>query len=147
MDPHSRRGLSFRLPSSFRLKRRRLIKALFDRSRTDVETTATGCIRIVYRKLPRIDARVDAPLQVGFTTGRAVRRAVDRNQIKRYMREAFRHNQHVLVDAMAEFPDETLTLMILFRGAVDQARQGVPRHLPTVMHRVAGKIQEGSTSL
>lgn len=99
----------------------------------------------MYRVALRSDAGEHTPLQVGFATGRGLRKAADRNRIKRLLREAFRLNQHVLVDCFRENPDELLTLMFIFRGDPELASEQVPRHLPTLIERVAAKIQEGST--
>ncbi len=114
---------------------------------------AVGCIRLVFRlvDLDQIDQDTldsssgkPVPLQIGFTTGRGIRRAVDRNQIKRYLREAYRLNQYILLDALAGRPHKMLTVMVIFRGDLDKARQQVPHHLPTAFKRLIVKIQEGS---
>ncbi len=138
------RPASFRFPSAFRLKRKRLIAPLFDRTRKDVETVATGSIRLVYRLLSPEEGNAPVPLQVGFTMGRGVRRAVERNRIKRLLRETYRLNQHVLLEALAGH-DRFLTLMVIFRGQPDRARRQVPAHLPRALQQLAAKIQEGST--
>ena len=90
------------------------------------------------------EAGVDAPLQIGFTTGRGMRRAVDRMRIKRYMRESFRLNQHLLLDALSHKSGEMLTVMVIFRGDLDKAGRQIPHHLPTAFKSLVSKIQEGS---
>ncbi|MFK7844846.1 MAG: ribonuclease P protein component [Rhodothermales bacterium] len=131
-------------PQGFRLKRKRLIRPLFDRGRKDVGTATAGCIRLLYRLADPVDAGVAVPLQIGFTTGRGVKRAVDRNRLKRYMRESFRLNQHLLLDLMASRPDKMLTVMVIFRGNLETAGQQIPRAIPTAFSSLAVKIQEGS---
>ncbi|MEM8483928.1 MAG: ribonuclease P protein component [Bacteroidota bacterium] len=141
-DPSVRR-LSF--PPGFRLKRKRLIRPLFDRHRQDVQTVTAGCIRLVFRQVAPDELAASVPLQIGFTTGRGIKRAVDRNALKRHMREAFRRNQHMLLDACASQPGTTLTIMVIFRGSLDAAAQQIPRHIPTAFSSLVRKIQEGYT--
>jgi len=72
-DRVEQRRLTF--PPSYRLKRRRLIRSLFDRTRDDVQTVVEGCVRLLYRVVDRGVLGHDVPLQVGFApapTPRAV---------------------------------------------------------------------------
>lgn len=135
--PASRRPLS--LPRAARLKRTRLIRPLFDRRRTDVGTVAAGCVRLLYRAVPRAAVGVDVPVQVGFAPGRRAQTAVARNHIKRLLREVYRRHQYLLVDLFAHRA-ETLTLMILYRSDPEQADDGIPRDLPRALHQVAERM-------
>jgi ribonuclease P protein component len=132
------RRLTF--PRSHRLKRRRLIRSLFDRSRTDTATEAHGCARIVYRIVPRSALPHDVPLQIGFAPGRRVDNAVQRNRVRRVLREVYRVHQHLLVDLFVR-RDDALIAMILFRGDPASAGACIPRDLPTLMRRVADRIR------
>ncbi len=97
-----------------RLKRRRLIRPLFDKTRQDVGTVSVGSIRLLYRMVPRSETGAREPVQVGFAVGR-MGGAVRRNAAKRAMRETCRVNQKLLQQA-APSQEETLTVMILYRG-------------------------------
>ncbi len=134
----SQTGPALTLPRAARLKRRRLIRPLFDRSRDDVGTVALGCVRLLYRTVPRAQTGHDVPVQVGFAPGR-VRTAVVRNRIRRLLREVYRVHQHTLVDSFAHRP-ETLTVMVLFRGRVETATTGIPRDLPRALERLASQF-------
>lgn len=139
MDEDAARRLTF--PRTHRLKRRRLIRSLFDRRRTDVRTEAVGCVRLVYRIVPREALDHDVPLQIGFAPGRRVRSAVQRNRVRRVLREVYRVHQHILVDLFVRRSD-ALIGMILFRGDPSTAGDCVPHDLPEAMRRVAARIRE-----
>ncbi len=126
---------SYRLPRAMRLKRTRLIRSLFDRRREDVGTVATGCVRLLFRVVPLAEAGTTVPVQIGFSPGRAARKSVQRNRIKRLLREVYRVRQHLLVDLFVH-RKKTLIVMVLYRGTVQQATMGIPHDLPRSLHRL-----------
>lgn len=128
------------LPRSFRLKRQRLIRPLFDRSRDDVGTISRGSIRLLYRVVPRTDTGADAPVQVGFAPGRASM-AVRRNRIKRILREVYRIHQSDLVDLFFD-TDRTLTLMILYRGSDADAEPRIRHDVPALLEELAARLRD-----
>ena len=135
----------YTFPRTHRLKRRRLIRSLFDRSRTDVGTLANGCVRLVYRVVPREVLGHDVPLQIGFAPGRRVQNAVQRNRVRRVLREVYRVHQHILVDLFVR-RDDALIVMVLFRGEPAAAGDCIPRDLPTAMRRVAARFSSDDVS-
>ncbi len=129
----------YTFPKSHRLKRRRLIRSLFDRSRTDVRTVATGCVRLLYRVVEREALGHDVPIQVGFAPGRRVESGVERNRVRRLLREVYRVHQHTLVDLFVSRPDAVIVMM-LFRGAPAQA-DDIADDLPSAMADMASTLQ------
>ena len=124
-----------RFPRSHRLKRRRLIRALFDRSRADTDTVAAGCVRLVFRVAAVEEVGVDVPVQVGFAPGRCPT-AVARNRVRRLLRESYRRHQHVLAPLFEERPGAVLTVMALFRGD-PEAPEAIHRDLPRALRQAA----------
>ncbi|MCY4170938.1 MAG: ribonuclease P protein component [Bacteroidetes bacterium] len=109
------KGADQRFTRSMRLKRRRLIAPLFDRTNNGIRSVASGSIRILFRFVPQNETGVVTPVQIGFAPGRC-KNSVQRNRLRRQMREFWRINQHVV--PTHQFPDDqTLTLMVLARGA------------------------------
>lgn len=122
-------------PRRHRLKRRRLIRALFDRSRGDVGTVAAGVVRLVFRVVRPEEAGARVPIQIGFAPGRC-RTAVARNRVRRLLREHYRTHQHLLTDLFRDRPGAVLTMMAIFRG--NPARPGpIRRDLPRAMREAA----------
>ena len=128
------------LPRTYWLKRRRLIRPLFDRRRDDVYTFSVKSIRLLARMASADEVGSDAPFQVGLAPGRRVRNAVERNRIRRLLRETFRRHQHDL-RAYAEGHPETLTLMILFRGRPQEAPERIPHDLPRALEALVDYLR------
>ncbi|WP_412061545.1 ribonuclease P protein component [Rubrivirga sp. IMCC45206] len=126
-------------PRSRRLKRRRLIRPLFERGRDDVGRAKAGTIVVLYRVVPR-DATEGAPVQVGFAPGRRQTNA-RRTAVRRYLREAFRLHQAPLLATFADRPD-ALTLMALYRGRDDDASAAIRRDLPRALDRLVGRLAD-----
>ncbi|MEM1044430.1 MAG: ribonuclease P protein component [Bacteroidota bacterium] len=131
-------------PRAFRLKRRRLIRPLFDRSRTDVRRVTAGSIAVLYRLASEADVGRRVPIQVGFAPGRRARTNAGRTRLRRLLRETFRVHQHPLVDLFSDRP-ETLTAMVLFRGQEATASQQIRRDLPRALDRVLNELQTEQT--
>lgn len=134
-DPDRR----YTFPPSHRLKRQRLIRSLFDRSRDDVQTVAVGCIRLLFRVVDRAALGHDVPIQVGFAPGRRAESGVERTRIRRLLREVYRVHQHTLVDLFVRRSD-ALIVMILFRGDPEEADPSIERDLPRALERAAARV-------
>ena len=124
-----------RFPRRLRLKRRRLLRPLFRRGAA--RTVAAGCIRLLFRRVPRALLPPDAPLQVAFVPGRQ-RGAVVRNRVRRALREVYRHHHARLMDRLPLGPSDGVALAVLFRGTVDRALHAhVAADLPRALDRLA----------
>lgn len=102
---------------------------------------AAGGIRLLYRVVPRSEAGADVPVQVGVVVSRRVaRRAVQRNRIKRLLREAYRLHQQEWMGLFLR-PEETLTVMILYRSRPDAAERVAREDLPRAMRKLVEDLR------
>ena len=123
-------------PRTRRLKRRRLIRPLFERGRGDVSAVREGVVVLLYRAVARGATGHDVGLQVGFAPGRRARTNAGRTRLRRLMRETFRQHQGPLLDRMDGRPD-ALTVMVVFRGREATASEDLRRDLPRALDRLA----------
>ena len=128
-------------PRAHRLKRRRLIRPLFDRNQGDVGIVNVGVVQIRYRVVPRSDVGTDVPIQIGFAPGNRMRTKVVRNRVRRVMREVFRHHQHGLLNLLSQRSD-CLTMMVLFRGKEDTAAGDLRRDFPAALKRLEERLSD-----
>ena len=133
-------GLGF--PRARRLKRRRLIRPLFQRHAPDVGRLRAGVVRLLYRTVPRAATGLDTPLQVGFAPGRTATK-VARNRIRRVMRETFRHHQDGLLRQL-DGRDDALTVFVLFQGREATAPGDIRRDLPRALDRLVRQLDGAS---
>jgi len=99
----------FTLKKAERLKRRKIIEQLFSEGRA---VTAFP-IRLQYKLIEQPET---APLQAGFSaSSRNFKRAVDRNRIKRLMREAYRLQKAPLEQAL-QTKQQQLALFLIYTG-------------------------------
>lgn len=96
---------------SFKKKERLCSKKIIDKLFSEGESFPVFPLKFVFLKttLP-----FDSPVQTGFSVGKKTfKKAVQRNLIKRRMREAYRLNKHILYQNTGT---EGLALFILFIG-------------------------------
>ena len=97
----------YTLDKSERLYSKKLIERLFGGGNKSFPAFP---LRVVYMPLAPEENTADASILISVPKKR-FKHAVKRNQVKRQVREAYRHNKHILLDALKA--QETPTSMIL----------------------------------
>lgn len=136
-----------------RLKSRKEIDRLFTKEGTGLNAYP---IRLIYAKTEEI--RGSSLYQAGFVVPkRRFKKAVDRNLLKRRVREAFRRNKHLLEEARpqvitelvereqraeaAQGPASQYALMFIYTGKEAQSYAYVERKMRRLLEQLAERVK------
>ena len=115
-----------------KLKRRKLIDEIF----TTGETFSSYPFRVFYKKM-EFDSDVKA--QVGVSVSkRNFKRAVDRNRIKRLMREAYRLNKYTFIDNI----DNQVVVMIIYTQRKELPFDLIKSKMNTTLKKLCSEIEK-----
>ena len=115
-------------PTKEKLKSAILVSKLF----TEGNSVSKYPIRLVFMKLADEDVKIKAGVSA---SKRSFKKAVDRNRIKRLMREAYRLNKHLFFDTIEE---GTYGFMFLYTGK----EMPTFEKLNTVMQKIHQRFEE-----
>lgn len=127
--------MSFKLRKAMRLTSKKSISALFETGNQVRVSPLLIKHKVEDREMG------GAGVQVMFSVPkRKIKRAVDRNRIKRLLREAYRHEQEILKDSIS--PNKTLRIAVIY------LRHTLPTHielrnaLGEALHKLAAGEQK-----
>jgi ribonuclease P protein component len=94
-------------------------------------------LRAVFRTVPRSETGVPVQVLVSVSK-RRFKHAVDRNRVKRQLREAYRHAKQRLVEAVPD--DVTLLLGFMWMADRHAPSDKVARQVEALVVRIAEKV-------
>ncbi|MEO1437700.1 MAG: ribonuclease P protein component [Bacteroidota bacterium] len=125
-----------RLYRQERLKKETVIRRMFNR---EGETLAAFPLRLIW-----IPIKEDVPFPVQFTLSvpkRNFKKAVDRNRIRRQVREAYRTNKSNLYQRLDGVSTQ-FALMVLFTGREAVPYELIERKMVYLLKRFADKVRK-----
>lgn len=127
---------SYGLAKDERICSRRLVEKLFGSSGS--RTMSAYPLRLVYMTMEQ-QCGAQAQMLVSVPK-KHFKHAVDRNRVKRQLREAYRHNKHILLDVLDDRPDTALALAFVWQAKVFLETDEVAKKMIVLLTRVAEKI-------
>ena len=117
-----------------RMVSRKLIDTLFD---GNGQSMAAFPLRVVYMKKKR--TAYDAPIQILISVPKKrFKHAVDRNHVKRQVREAYRLHKDILYNALPA--DQQLLLAFVWLSDSHLSTAKVEERVISLLHRIAERL-------
>lgn len=119
-----------------KLKRRKLIDEIFKTG----ETFPSYPFRVFYKEM---DFEADTKAQVGVSVSkRNFKHAVDRNRIKRLMRESYRLNKHTLIENI----DQKVVAMIIYTQRKELPFDVMKSKMDSTLEKLCAEIEKKNQS-
>ncbi|MCL4124412.1 UNVERIFIED_CONTAM: hypothetical protein GTU68_016228, partial [Idotea baltica] len=124
---------NFTLSRNERLKSRKAISQVF----SEGQSVHAYPFRALYKRMEGGPVREEAIKFAFAVPKRSFRKAVDRNKLKRKMREVFRLNKHLLAEELA--PTTQLNVVLMYTSREKEAYDDMLQAAITILLRLAKK--------
>ena len=127
------------MPKEERLHSKKLIEQLF--SNTGSKALTAFPVRAVFLTIEREAQAMPPVMMMVSVSKRHFKHAVDRNRVKRQLREAYRKNKSELVDRMtAQHPGETLCVAFVWIDGRQAATSRVDYCMQQLLQRIGERL-------
>lgn len=133
----------FSLSKEERICSRNLIEKLFTGGMSRSMTAFP--LRAVYMVTDREEEVPQARVMVSVSK-RYFKRAVKRNRVKRQVREAYRKNKHLILDALASCPQREVDMALIWLDGQQHDSEHVERQLRSLLQRLAEQLSHTKPS-
>lgn len=121
-----------------RICSRTLIDLLFNGGKS--RSLAAFPMRVVYLE-QECDEAPQTQVQILVSVPkRCFKHAVDRNRVKRQVREAYRHGKHLLTDKLAETPCKSLAIAFIWLDNSLYSSEEVARRVRNLLSRLSERL-------
>lgn len=131
----------FSLTKKERLCSKRLIDCLFDGKG---KSFSNFPIRVVFKSVPRDTSIAQVSVLISVSK-RRFKHAVNRNRVKRQIREAYRKNKHTLTEVMQCHTEENLLVGFLWLSDQLHKSNEVENKLQHLLLRISEQIKKNPT--
>lgn len=97
-------------------------------------------VRMVYMPIEPVNGEPCVQIMVSVSK-RFFKHAVDRNRVKRQLREAYRHNKHIITGAFPTININGLALVFIWSTGEKKTSQEVEAQMKKLLQRLSEKIQ------
>lgn len=127
----------FTLGKEERISSKKLIERLFGGGGS--RAMSAFPLRMVYMLGNDAQGQPQAVMMVSVSK-RRFRHAVDRNRVKRQVREAYRKNKYILTDRMKDLPDRTAAMAFIWIDDSMHATADVEKSMRNLLTRLSEKL-------
>lgn len=116
---------------------KKLIEQLFNGG--TARSMSSFPLRAVYMLIPRTENMPQAQMMISVPK-RCLKHAVDRNRVKRQVREAYRKNKAVILGPMESHEEEGLVVAFIWMENRLHSTQSVEQHIVELLTHIAERL-------
>ena len=128
---------TFTLSKEERICSKKLMELLFNGG--TARSMSSFPLRVVFTTVERQPGQPPASIIVSVPK-RHFKHAVDRNRVKRQLREAYRHHKQLLAEAVADTPQKAVALSLIWMDGRHLPSSEIDHKLQNLLTRIASQL-------